>query len=92
MTASDEGFYFCDQYDIRFPPTPGVQGENKWMTEGQEELTKVYGTTVLVLLILYCVFILGQGTIRLVLSLVRGVYKVRECPLNTTYRFITVSF
>ncbi|KAL9178347.1 hypothetical protein ACHAXT_001775 [Thalassiosira profunda] len=65
----------CNIPGTQFTGVTLINGENKWMTEGQEELTKVYGTTVLVLLILYCVFILGQGTIRLVLSLVRGVYK-----------------
>lgn len=84
-TESTEGFYFCNQEDIGFPPIPSVQGDNQWMTDSQERLTRVYGWTCLILLILYCVVFLGQRTIRTVLSLVRGVYKV--CCANSVSSF-----
>ncbi|KAL7535279.1 hypothetical protein ACHAXR_006394 [Thalassiosira sp. AJA248-18] len=77
VTASSEAFYFCNQFDISFPPVPSVQGSDKWMTDSQERLTKVYGWTCLVLLILYCVVVLGGRIIRKSLSMFRGVYEPR---------------
>ena len=60
-----------------FPPVPRVQGHDKWMTDSQEQLARIYGWTCLVLLILYCVGVLGEGIVSGLLSLVKGVYKVR---------------
>lgn len=76
VEASNEQFYFCNQDEIGFPPVPAKQDSNKWMTDEQEKLTKIYGWTCFWLLILYCVFILGGRTIFTALSIVKGVYKV----------------
>ena len=76
VEASNEQFYFCNQYEIGFPPVPAKQDSNNWMTDEQEKLTRIYGWTCFWLLILYCVFILGGRTIFTALSIVKGVYKV----------------
>lgn len=75
VQASVEPFYFCDMDDIGFPPVAKVQGSNKWMTDGQERLTRIYGWTCLALLIGYIVLVLGGNITRAVLSIVRPVYK-----------------
>jgi len=81
IETSAEPFYFCNQQvlDIGFPPVPDKQGSNKWMTDGQETVSRIYGWTCVVLLALYVVGVLGQGIIRAVLSLVKGVYKPAGC-------------
>lgn len=88
VETSDEPFYFCNQDEIGFPPIPAeVQDSNKWMTDSQEQLARVYGVTCFALLILYGVVILGKTAIRTVLSLVTGVYKVCSCffPLGLIF-------
>mmetsp|Transcript_5812 Transcript_5812/g.13266 ORF Transcript_5812/g.13266 Transcript_5812/m.13266 type:complete len:1004 (-) Transcript_5812:1353-4364(-) len=86
VQASNELFYFCNQKDISFPPIPSVQGSvDKWMTDGQEHLTGVYGVTCLILLILYFVVILGQQIFSTVLSLVKGMYKPKGCTQHKDF-------
>lgn len=75
VTATNELFYFCDQETIGFPPIPSETGDDKWMTDGQKDLTRIYGWTCFVLLILYVVLVLGQRIVSAALSLVKGVYK-----------------
>lgn len=85
VQTSAEPFYFCDMDDIGFPPVAKVQGSNKWMTDGQERLTGIYGWTCLALLIGYIVLVLGGNITRAVLGLVRPVYKVSMNNFCTTY-------
>lgn len=79
VLTSNEGFYFCNQDIDHFPPVPVGQGSDKWMTDSQEQLSRIYGWTCVVLLILYIVVVLGQRTLRAVISLVSGVYEPRGC-------------
>ena len=84
---SNEGYYFCGQSDITFPPhKAAVQGDNKWMMESQESSAGIYGWTCFVLLIVYCVFVLGKRVIRSVMSLVKKVYE--ECCISVFIIFI----
>ena len=78
ITTSEEQFYFCNQKNIGFPPIPIKQGSNTWMTAGQERISKLYGWVCLILLIVYVVIVLGQRIVRSILSLWKGVYKVRS--------------
>jgi hypothetical protein len=52
------------------------------MSGGQERLTRIYGWTSLVLLILYCVVVLGRLVMHTALSIVKGDYKVRYVRLK----------
>eukprot|EP01082_Thalassiosira_pseudonana_P015471 g13944.t1.1.5e17418c g13944 g13944.t1 contig9:789813-792639(-) len=75
IETSGVSYYFCDQRNIGFPPTPDKQGDDVWMTPSQERLSRLYGWFCLILLVLYGVGVLGQQFIRRLLSLTRGVYK-----------------
>jgi len=76
LEASNEGFYFCNQELNYFPPVPEeIKGTDKWMTESQEQLTTVYGWTVVAFLVLYIVMVLGRRIILTAISFVRGVYE-----------------
>ena len=74
-TAS-EGYYFCDQQYIGFPPTPSKQNyPQQWMTLGQENLTKIFGTFCVVVVAIYLVYALLRSSVKLFLSFVTGVYE-----------------
>lgn len=75
VNTTSVAYKFCDQ-SVGFPPIPGfIKDSDKWMTDSQEELTRMYGWTCLVLLIVYIVGVLGEGIVKSVLSLWKGVYK-----------------
>jgi len=74
-TAS-EGYYFCDQKYIGFPPIPSKQMySQQWMTLDQENLTKIFGIFCVVVVAIYGVYALLRSTVKLILSLVTGVYE-----------------
>jgi hypothetical protein len=84
VETSSEVFYYCNQFVSfkQFPPIPSVQVTDIWMSGGQERLTRIYGWTSLVLLILYCVVVLGRLVMHTALSIVKGDYKVRYVRLK----------
>ena len=46
VTSGDDAYYMCDQdflnFPINFPPLPIFQGDDHWMTEGQEKILKLH--------------------------------------------------
>ncbi len=76
VQTSEQEYFFCNQRDIDFPPVPINQGSVKWMTQSQETLSRIYGWTSLILLIVYIVVVLGQSLIRSTFSFWTGMYKV----------------
>jgi len=77
VRASEQEYFFCNQRDIDFPPIPINQGSVQWMTQSQETLSRIYGWTSLILLIVYVAVVLGQSLIRSTFSFWKGMYKPR---------------
>ena len=74
--VSKKPFYFCNQDNTDFPPFPSDQGSNKWMENGQERLSRIYGWTCVAFLSFYCVTILGERIVCGLFSVFKGTYKV----------------
>ena len=71
-----EGYYYCDQKYLGFPPIPSKQDYSlQWMTPSQEDLTRTFGWFCVAVVAIYGVYALFSPTIKLTLSLVTGVYE-----------------
>ncbi len=76
VETASEGYYFCDQKQIGFPPTSEKQEYSlQWMTPSQEYLTRIFGIICVVVVAIYGVYAVFRNLIHFTLSLVKGVYE-----------------
>mmetsp|Transcript_12868 Transcript_12868/g.19940 ORF Transcript_12868/g.19940 Transcript_12868/m.19940 type:complete len:954 (+) Transcript_12868:123-2984(+) len=81
----DTNVIYCDQGEwklgrgfLGFPAVPSVlqsDDEPAWMTSGQEQLSKIYGWSTVVLLSVFVVTIFGRSLYKTVVGCFRGVYE-----------------
>jgi hypothetical protein len=81
--TSDTAVEFCKQNlfgnaDKPFPFPPRSSLASEWLTDSQATLVNIYGITTLVLVIVYVVVVFGGTMLTSIMSLFKGMYKVRD--------------